>query len=116
MERTRFWFLLRSTSLILSSIRMQPSSVLFQGIGSTEDLRGRDRADMVMECSAIRTELSREKWAGPKGLFSGFEVEFDGIDERHQPIEQSLMRGMRRVGVGRGLVSEGHQAAEPVAL
>src|SRR5579863_3203885 len=45
-----------------------------------------------------------------------FEVELDRVNERHQPLEQGLVCGMCGVSVGSGLVVEGHEAGECVAL
>jgi len=47
---------------------------------------------------------------------SGFEVDFDGIDQREQPIEQGLMDGMSAIGVEGGFVGELHRTAKLVAL
>jgi hypothetical protein len=45
-----------------------------------------------------------------------FEVDFDGVDQGHEPGEKFLVDGVRAVIVQRGAVSEFHHAAEFVAL
>ena len=50
------------------------------------------------------------------GLWSEFEVDLEGIDERHQPGKQLLVDGMIVVGVEGGAVGELHDSAELVAL
>ena len=45
-----------------------------------------------------------------------FEVDLEGIDERHQPGEQLLVDGVIAVGVEGGAVGELHDASEFVSL
>lgn len=48
-------------------------------------------------------------------VVSDFEVNFDWIDKRHQPVNEVLVDGMRAIGVESGLVSELHDSTQPVA-
>src|ERR1700761_1557996 len=47
---------------------------------------------------------------------SGFEVHFDGLDERHQPVEEGLVYWMRSVGLERRAAFELHHTAELISL
>jgi hypothetical protein len=47
---------------------------------------------------------------------SGFEVDFERVDEGHEPGEEFLVDGVRRVGYERGAAFEFHDASEFVSL